>query len=260
VSAWGEEHGVTALFSLFSGGHDSLTSTALAAKQPLFEGVLHINTGIGVEETREFVRETCRAQGWPLYELRAPRFLYEELVVSRGGFPHGPQSHNSMLFYLKQQPLNRWLRNQPGILGLVTGIRKQESVRRMGAGISVPVRRDGRKVWISPILEWSKVDCGQFMEAEGLARNPVVDLLHRSGECLCGALARPEEIHEIALWYPDVARRINALERECEERGIAACVWAGRESQEVHADQGQLFSKADLAPLCMSCEAGYEAA
>ena len=243
------------IYALFSGGHDSLTSTALAAKHPLFRGVVHINTGIGIEETRTFVRETCEQQGWPLTEACAPEGRYEEMVLTRGGFPSGPASHNSMLFYLKQQPLNRWFKTVEGKVGLVTGIRKQESIRRMGSGISVPIRPDGRKVWLSPILDWTKIDCNRFMEAEGLPRNPVVDLLHRSGECLCGALARPEEIHDIAQWFPDTALRINALEHECEARGIAACVWAGREGRNVAPEQEALFSKADLAPLCTSCEA-----
>jgi len=246
--------GSESIYALFSGGHDSLTSTALAAKHPLFRGVVHINTGIGIEETRTFVRETCEQQGWPLTEASAPEGRYEEMVLTRGGFPHGNASHNSMLFYLKQQPLNRWFKTVEGKVGLVTGIRKQESVRRMGAGISVPVRPDGRKVWLSPILDWSKVDCNRFMEAEGLPRNPVVDLLHRSGECLCGALARPEEIHDLALWFPDTARRLNELEHECEARGIAACVWAGRHGLHVAPEQEALFSKAELAPLCTSCE------
>lgn len=246
--------GSQSIFALFSGGHDSLVSTAIAAKHPLFRGVVHLNTGIGIKETREFVHDTCHGRGWKLIEVKTER-SYEDLVLSRGGFPYGTASHNSMLFYLKQQPLNRWFKTTTGKVGLVTGIRKQESVRRMGAGISVPVRPDGRKVWLSPILDWTKIDCNQFIDDEGLARNHVVDLLHRSGECLCGALARPEEIHEIARWFPDTARRINALEHECEKRGIAASVWAGRLGRKVAVEQESLFSKADLAPLCTSCEA-----
>lgn len=242
-------------YALFSGGHDSLTSTAIAAKHPRFCGAVHINTGIGIEDTRQFVRDTCDSQGWPLHEVHAPDGKYEDMVLTRGGFPYGTASHNSMLFYLKQQPLSRWMRTVLGTVGLITGIRKQESVRRMGAGISVPVRADGRKRWLSPILEWSKADCNHFIEAEGLPRNPVVDLLHRSGECLCGALARPEEIHEIALWFPDTARRIQRLEMECEARGIVACVWAGRDARKLHPDQLGLFPKSGLAPLCTSCEA-----
>ncbi len=50
-------------------------------------------------------------------------------------------------------------------------------------------------------------------------------------------------------------KRIRALEHECERRGIAASVWGGRHGLNVAPEQESLFSKADLAPLCMSCEA-----
>ncbi len=220
-----------------------------------FRGAVHINTGIGIEETREYVRGVCLEHGWPLTELHAPKGEYRRLVLERGGFPYGSQSHNAMLWYLKQRPLAAWMREQRGQVGLVTGIRKDESVRRMGAGISVPIRHDGRKTWISPILDWSAIDVSRFIDHEGFNRNPVVDLLHRSGECLCGALAQEAEIHEIAQWFPETARKIQALERECESRGIVACVWAGRTARRLNADQEQLFPKSDYAPLCSSCEA-----
>jgi 3'-phosphoadenosine 5'-phosphosulfate sulfotransferase (PAPS reductase)/FAD synthetase len=249
---------LTHIYALFSGGHDSLVSTALAAQHPLFAGVVHINTGIGIEETRQFVRDTCERQRWSLHEVHAPEGRYAELVLTRGGFPYGSASHNTMLFYLKQQPLLRWHRRIEGRHGFVTGIRKDESVRRMGAGISVPIRRDSkntRMTWISPILDWTKLDCNEFIERKGLQRNRVVDLLHRSGECLCGALARSEEIHDIAAWFPDTARQINALEAECEKRGIVASVWASRQARDLDAGQTALFAKSELAPLCTSCEA-----
>lgn len=248
-------HGLSRVYAMFSGGHDSLASTILAAEHEAFAGVVHINTGIGIEETREFVRETCRRNGWPLHEVKAPEGMYEKLVLERGGFPGGVKSHNAMLFYLKQQPLARWFKTVKGQVGFVTGIRKQESLRRMGAGISVPIRRDGRKVWISPLLDWSKVDCGRLIHERRFPRNRVVDLLHRSGECLCGALASEREIHEIALWFPETARRINALEAECERRGILASVWAGRSAEKLSPGQQQLFPKSGYAPLCTSCEA-----
>lgn len=128
------DYKVDHLYALFSGGHDSLTAASLASKHELFRGVVHLNTGIGIEETREFVRDVCRSQGWPLFEQYAGLTRYEDLVLERGGFPYGAQSHNSMLFYLKQQPLRRWFATTKGRIGLVTGIRKQESVRRMGWG------------------------------------------------------------------------------------------------------------------------------
>lgn len=242
------------VFALFSGGHDSLCATALAARMDGFAGVLHINTGIGIEETREFVWRTCRAQGWPLTELRSDA-RYEDLVLERGGFPYGPKAHSSMYWYLKKKPLRVWLRGQVGPVRLITGIRRSESVRRMGAAMSVPEKRDGRITWVNPILDWTANDCTRFIAGEGLPRNQVVDVLHRSGECLCGALAQEREIHELAYWYPEAAERIQALEVACEDAGLAACVWAGKTARAIHDDQGQLFRKSQFAPLCSSCTA-----
>jgi hypothetical protein len=60
---------------------------------------------------------------------------------------------------------------------------------------------------------------------------------------------------EIAQWFPAVNARINALEVECERRGIAASVWAGRNHDHLADGQERLFSSAAYAPLCTSCEA-----
>jgi 3'-phosphoadenosine 5'-phosphosulfate sulfotransferase (PAPS reductase)/FAD synthetase len=245
-----KEWNPVAVYGLFSGGHDSLTSTTIAAQHPAFTAAVHINTGIGIEDTREFVRETCREQGWPLIELHSEH-RYEDLVLTRGGFPSGPKSHSSMYWYLKQRPLDGLLRQTKRKRGdhvaLVTGIRVQESVRRMGAGISVPIRRDDHcRVWVNPILEWSALDCGRFIEAQGLRRNPVVDTLHRSGECLCGALAREDEIHEIDAWYPEVGRRIHDLEAQARACGLKSTRWA---SPKKWGDAEQI-----TLPMCASCE------
>jgi 3'-phosphoadenosine 5'-phosphosulfate sulfotransferase (PAPS reductase)/FAD synthetase len=240
------------VYAMFSGGHDSVCSTHVAAQMPGFKGVVHINTGIGIADTTKYVRDTCKAFGWHLWEVR-PEVEYEDLVMERGGFPSGSASHNSMLFYLKQKPLRQFVQRiksqRSDRVGLVTGVRRQESSRRMNSGIAVPVRRDGAMVWLNPILDWSDKDKNAYMEKHGLPRNEVTDLLHRSGECLCGALARREELRDIIGWYPVEGQRIMDLEKRCKEAGIDDCHWAMK--SKVSAKQEQLFPE---SPLCMGCE------
>jgi hypothetical protein len=43
-----DEHRPSHVFALFSGGHDSLCSTAVAALHPSFTAAVHINTGVGM--------------------------------------------------------------------------------------------------------------------------------------------------------------------------------------------------------------------
>lgn len=242
------EHSPSHVFALFSGGHDSLCSTALAAKHPSFSGVVHINTGIGIAETREFVRETCREHGWPLLEMHPDAKTYRDLVVEFG-MPGGPRAHNTQYFWLKQRQVRRLVRehkrDRNDRVGLVTGIRVSESDRRMVSVMAKPVHRIGGQLWINPILEWTKFDCLDFMEAEGLERSPVVDRLERSGECLCGALAHWSEIRDIEIWYPDAAAELHRYEQLARDHGHLEDVWGGR--LEVSRQQIRL-------PLCSSCE------
>lgn len=247
------EHNPSHVFALFSGGHDSLAVTKVASLHARFSGVVHCNTGIGIEETREFVRETCRTQGWPLIELCAPEGLYERECLEHG-MPGGPMQHGIMYQKLKDDQLRRFVREHKRFrgdrVGLVTGVRVQESERRMKVHPE-PIRREGAQLWINPILTWSGIDVSRFIDANGLQRNPVVDKLHRSGECLCGALARPQELDEIGFWYPEVARRIHALEQQCHARGLPSR-WGSTQVRPV--DPGQQW-----LPLCQSCETRWEA-
>jgi 3'-phosphoadenosine 5'-phosphosulfate sulfotransferase (PAPS reductase)/FAD synthetase len=244
-----EEHDPSHVFGLFSGGHDSLAATAVIAKHPRFTAAVHINTGIGIEETREFVRETCKRQGWPLIEMWPDAKTYRDLVIEKG-MPAGPKAHNTMFYWLKQRQIRRLVAkhktHRHDRIGLVTGVRASESERRMASAIAVPVRRAGSQLWLNPILDWTGVQVSRFVDEEGLQRNPVVDLLHRSGECLCGALARREELAEIERWYPVAAAEIRVYEDLARAHGHPDDLWASKLTQP--------RSQARL-PLCWSCEA-----
>jgi 3'-phosphoadenosine 5'-phosphosulfate sulfotransferase (PAPS reductase)/FAD synthetase len=246
------EHSPSHLFALFSGGHDSLCSTAIAAEHPAFTAAVHINTGIGIGETREFVRETCSERGWPLIEMHPDAKTYRDLVIEKG-MPEGPKSHSTCYFWLKQRQVRRLVaehkRDWYDRILLITGIRKEESERRMTAVMSVPVyHRRGIEVWVNPILDWTKSQCHDFMEREELKRNPVVDLLHRSGECLCGALASRSELPDIEAWYPQAGKEIRSYEQLARDHGHLEDRWAGPRLT-VSRDQMRF----DL-PLCSSCE------
>ncbi len=237
------------VFGLFSGGHDSLCSTALAARHPRFKAAVHINTGVGIPETREFVRETCAENGWPLIEMHPDAKTYRDLVAEKG-MPAGPKAHNTTYYWLKQRQVRRLVRehktHRHDRIGLVTGIRLSESQRRMNSIMAVPEHRIGAQVWMNPILDWTAKDCAEFMEAEGLRRNRVVDLLHRSGECLCGALARADEIRDIELWFPDTAAELHGYEQLARDNGHIEDVWARR----LRLNRAQL--RMDM-PLCVGC-------
>lgn len=250
------------VFGLFSGGHDSVCSVYVASELPRFAGVVHINTGIGIEATRDYVRETCAREGWPLHELTPPTRTYEDLLAERG-FPYGTKAHSRTYYYLKGQSVERFVKAQKSHwydrIGLVTGVRTAESDRRFTSSISVTVRRKGAQLWLNPILGWDATDKNAYMKWRGIPRNPVVDTMHKSGECLCGAYARKDEFAELEMWYPAEAARIRRLEAEVaqlpEEILVQPSVgrsWAHRferGGQTIDPDEAAAM---DL-PLCVAC-------
>ena len=252
-----DRYPVRSVYALFSGGHDSLVSTAIAARHPLFAGAVHINTGIGIEQTREFVRATCREQGWPLFEVRALEDCgqcYRSMVLDQG-FP-GPALHYKMFQRLKERPLRHFIKRvpHPERTVLVSGRRLLESSRR--SRTVKPHDRNRRMIFASVIYRWSALDVTDFIEQAGLRRNPVVDLLHMSGECLCGAFAQRGELDEIRAWFPEKAAEIEALEGEVRAHGFP---W-GWEGGPTATHPGQLDLDLFTQPLCTSCVARRQSA
>lgn len=243
-------HKPVKVFAMFSGGHDSICAAHVASQHPQFAGCVHVNTGIGIEQTREFVRKTCKDFGWPLLEYRAEDEgqRYEDLVMEYG-FP-GPFHHRKMYNRLKERCIRRMTREHKtkhsDRIMCVTGVRRAESVRRMGTVQTI--NREGARVWVAPLVDWTGTTKNEYMTRHDLPRNEVVDLMHMSGECLCGAFAHPGELEEIAQWFPEAAAEIRELEKRVRSAG-KPCVWGVAPPDQEQDDPTQI-----AMPLCVACE------
>ena len=227
------------IFSLLSGGHDSMSCTHFSANylKDKLTGVVHINTGIGIKQTREYVYQRCNEYGWRLYEYKATENTYAdgtpdpmvfEDIVIKNGFP-GISQHQMMYIKLKDRQIARLCRDFDGTskepIMLISGARKQESTRRMRN--TKEMEKVGNRLWCSPFIEMSATDCSQYMQDNNIPRNPVKDYLHMSGECLCGSFAHKGELDEIALWYPEAANEIKVIESKVRRAGFP---WGWEES------------------------------
>lgn len=240
-------HRVAATVVLYSGGNDSTTLAHLFRNRATHAA--HCNTGIGIEQTRDFVRNTCEEWGLPLIEVHPPT-SYEELVVDQG-FP-GPAHHFKMYQRLKERGL-RQVRKQlvsnpreERVL-MLAGRRRNESERRM---LIPECDRVGSMVFVSPLVNWTKLDLNEYRRQHpDVPRNEVSDLIHMSGECLCGAFAHKGELEEIGYWFPEVAAHIAELEDRVRAAGHPEerCRWGwGAYRDDMKASRSGL--------MCSSCE------
>ena len=270
-----ELHSPKHIFGLFSGGHDSVTVTHFAARalRERMTGVVHINTGIGIPETREYVREICKLYFWDLLEYKATEnvnakgapdpMIYEDIVM-KDGFP-GAYAHRFMYVKLKERQLNRLARDYGATpktpIMLISGCRKEESTRRMGTTKEIDAQ--GRTIWVAPFANMTALDCAEYMKREDIPRNQVKDLLHQSGECLCGAFAHPGELAEIEMWFPKTAAHIRRIEERVraagfpwgwEEKTLPA--WWTDRKKAAAAGQEDAFEDeavAEIEHLCTGC-------
>lgn len=260
--------------ALLSGGHDSMSVTHFVARAlgARLSAVVHVNTGIGIPQTRQYVRDQCAGYGWNLLEYKAAEntkedgtpdpMIYEDIVM-QNGFP-GPDAHRIMYSKLKERQLRRLARDfgatpaEP--MMLISGVRTEESSRRMGNTKLLDVQ--GRTIWLAPFINMTAIDCGEYMQRESIARNPVKDLIHMSGECLCGAYAHPGELKEIALWYPETAAEIRRIEAKVASAGFPwgwedpPPSWWVKRKQAKASGQGDAFEDEaadEIQRLCMAC-------
>lgn len=243
---------------LFSGGHDSSCACHVASKHPKWDGhVHHIDTGIGAERTRRHVEDACQELGWKLKVYKSPE-TYESIVRIKG-FP-GPGMHQWAYVRLKERCVRRIVK-EAGLfnrskLALVTGARRDESVRRMGYVNPIQIGEgtaNRNRVWTAPCFDWSSEEQQIYMAEHDLPQNPVKLSLGMSGECFCGAFASPGELERIRQHAPDVAAEIDRLAviaRECGTHDK----WGTR------PDGRKGIAVVQSGPLCSSCDRRAEAA
>lgn len=246
VQAFALNPPVRRIYALFSGGKDSIVSAHFAMENGAHE-VVHINTGIGIRQTREFVRDTCAARGWPLREIHPPAKTYRQYVLENG-FP-GPGAHRYSYSWLKERALRKLVRETKQTskdrVMLVTGVRNLESARRMG--YVKPIVRVGAQVWTAPCYNWNDIEMHTYRTDNDLPLSEVSKQFGMSGECLCGSFAAPGEMERLERFYPEASDEIHALEIEAKDAGVH-CEWGKRPRR-----GGRLSDELPFMPLCVGC-------
>lgn len=170
------------------------------------------------------------------------------------GFP-GKAQHGIAYWRLKGRRIEEVLREtkqghpRTASVLFLSGVRRSESRRRAKRE---PFSQRGSAKFCSPLIDWSASEVVAYRAHFGLPVSDVAAIMHRSGECNCGAFARADEERELmrAFW-PSWWSKIEALEAEAEARGIRWCRWGG---YDVDGNQAA-GSSTRPGLLCSNCPA-----
>jgi hypothetical protein len=244
-----EGQNVIASYCLFSGGNDS-TVVAHRCKDD-YEALVHIDTSTAVPGVRDFCEEFAAWIGKPLSILTTSSFVYRDIVFALDGFP-GPAQHHRCYSRLKERQVEALVRDtkigysRDSRVLLITGLRRAESARRSQRK---EITRNGAQLWCNPLIDWTARDMWDYreMHMKDAPMSDVAALLHRSGECNCGAYAAPGEREELQALYPEwFDSTIGALEREASAAGLASCVWGGRPNRDAVVSEDEF--------MCSDCQ------
>lgn len=238
---------------LYSGGNDSTTVAHLFRKQT--STAIHANTGVGIEQTRQFVRDTCAAWDLPLIEKKPDDADSYRTYVLENGFP-GPAQHYRMYQRLKERCLRKARREIVGNgrrqrVIFLAGRRRSESKRRADI---VAAERVDSVIWISPMVLWTKLDLMTYrLMAGDVPVNEVSDLIHMSGECLCGSFAEKDELEMIGDYFPENRAEIERLEDEIKDRSDIPEIQRKWGWGAYRHDAEALKRRSKSGALCTSC-------
>lgn len=210
-----------AIVSMISGGKDSLCAYLVARELDIpMTHIMHGVTGTGIRQTTNFVRWFAKTQSLTYLEANAGK-AYEEYVRKKGFMGVGVSAHTFAYHILKQQRFQSvvsWYirQNRKGrpIL-LLNGARADESVNR-GKNLQEPISRyrDSTNIWVNVIHYWSRKDRDNYLEEEQAPKNPVTEVLCRSGECLCGTMQSRATREEASFYFPEWGSWLDELEKE----------------------------------------------
>jgi 3'-phosphoadenosine 5'-phosphosulfate sulfotransferase (PAPS reductase)/FAD synthetase len=258
------EHKPVAVWCLFSGGNDS---TVLAHRcREHYDGLAFIDTGTAVPGVAEFVADFAEWIGKPLRVMHAGD-AFRTLVlgghvrkngtVEQGiGFP-GPAMHSRSYFALKERQIRALLReskvghSRRARVLFLSGIRRAES-RRRSRREPIDRLKGTAAVFANPLIDWTGQDMRQYRSEHELPESDAAALMHRSGECNCGAFASAaQERATLQLLYPEFFRSIEALETEAEAAGLQWCRWGGYDCDGNRATDTK---RQTVGLLCESCD------
>jgi 3'-phosphoadenosine 5'-phosphosulfate sulfotransferase (PAPS reductase)/FAD synthetase len=242
---------------MLSGGNDSMAVAHRCREH--YDTLFHINTGTAVEEGPRLsvAAHVRRAADWldkPLVVLSAGD-AYEQMVLGghrfvRGerageieeghGFP-GPGMHGKAYARLKERQIEELLRrakrgqDRDTSVLLISGVRRFESRRRAKR---MPLSERGSAKYVSPLIDWTAHDLARYRREHRLPESDVAALMHRLGECNCGAFAHAAaERAMLAGLFPRTFARIRDLEDRAEAAGLRWCRWGGYDLQGVRSTE-----------------------
>ena len=213
-----KEYCIKSLVCSFSGGKDSLVSTHLVMKEledvDISKYVVYADTGVMLPTTTPFVEKVCKEFGWNLKIVYGNFWNYIEK-----GYPMPSMFRRWCCGLCKLEPIHDFVKTLKPQRAEVTGLRKEESIRRRNLVELFYLRKS--YVWkYAPILEWTEKQVLAYIRKHDLPMPPH----YRMGlkeTCQCGAFSSKKQMMILKAQFPKLWKKFIQAEANFKTKGAA---------------------------------------
>jgi 3'-phosphoadenosine 5'-phosphosulfate sulfotransferase (PAPS reductase)/FAD synthetase len=218
ISQFVDEYAIRSVSCCFSGGKDSLVATHLIMKEledhsEIDKWVLFADTGIMLPTTKPFVQDVCQSFGWKLKVVDGN--FFEEAQTK--GMPR--MRHRWCCHVCKVDPMQSFIKTLQPQRGEVTGLRRDESIRRAKLAQIYYKRRVPSWAY-APIISWNEKQVLKYLRKNELPMPPHYRLgLHET--CMCGVYSNRKQMEILKAQFPELWAKILTLEGSFRKKGAA---------------------------------------
>lgn len=196
----------------FSGGKDSLATILHLKDQGVRHKTIFCDTGWESPITLDYIGEMDRLLHLELETLRSEEFPggFEQLCIERKMVPG--LHYRFCTKELKVVPMWRWIESQPDEVTIYQGIRADESDERSKMQAKEWVDA-ATGYWIErPIFNWTTSEVFALIKRHNVPVNPLYLRGFSRVGCQPCVFANHKDLRQWAIHFPDVRRKVEALE------------------------------------------------
>jgi 3'-phosphoadenosine 5'-phosphosulfate sulfotransferase (PAPS reductase)/FAD synthetase len=245
---------------MLSGGDDSITALQVALMLGVrIDFIMHGVTGTGLKDCRKYVHEVADRTGIKLIEANAGN-TFEDYVMRKGFFGKGVSAHQFSYHLLKFNPFRAALSNhivhkkRGRKVLLLNGVRVEESENRADNFGDNPIRITNNQVWVNIIHWWTRKQCLELLQAEGIERSPVAVALGRSGECNCGTVQNEANRIACSAYDPEWGDWMKRLRKAALQK-FGWDIGQNPSKKRLEEIKAATQKTSDFMPMCVGCKA-----
>lgn len=210
------DYAIHSVACCFSGGKDSLVSTHLmmnSLPDEIDKYAVFADTGIMLPVARLFVEDICKDFGWKLKVVDGNFFN----KAKTNGMPR--MKHRWCCYVCKIEPMQSFIKTLAPQRAEVTGLRRDESVRRAKLN-QIYYKRKVPSWAYAPIIAWSEKRVLKYIRENDLPTPPHYRLGLRE-TCMCGVYSNRKQMEILKANFPELWQKILDLEASFRTHGAA---------------------------------------